>query len=141
MNRGQEVPRGLVITCRDGPELLNPAEEVLDQMTSLIQRFVIRSGVLSVLFWRDDGCFPGRLQRLDHPLVRVVSFVREQCFRFHPGYQGIRPGEVVDLPGGQDDCQGITQRVHQNVDFGAQATFAFANRLVFPGFFLAPALC
>jgi hypothetical protein len=27
------------------------------------------------------------------------------------------------------------------VDFGAQATFAFPDRQVFPGFFLAPALC
>ena len=49
--------------------------------------------------------------------------------------------EIVDLPGGQHDRQRITQRIHQNVDFGAQATFAFADRLVFPGFFLAPALC
>src|ERR1019366_4034534 len=44
------------------------------------------------------------------------------------------------LPGGQDDLQRITQRVHQNVDFGAQATFGFPNRLVFAGFFGASAV-
>jgi hypothetical protein len=141
VERGQEIPCGLIVTRRDGAELLDPTEEVLDQMTSHIQRFVVRSGALSVLFWRNHGGFPDRLQRLDHPLVRVVSFVREQHFRFHPGHQRIRPGEVVDLPGGQDDFQRITQRVRQNVDFGAQATFAFPDRQVFPGFFLAPALC
>jgi hypothetical protein len=141
MERGQEVPGGLIVTCGDGAELLDPTKEVLNQMTSFVQRLVIRPGVLSVLFWRDDDGFPGCLQWLDHPLVGVVSFVGEQCFCFHPGHQRIRPGEVVDLPGGQDDLQRITQGVHENMDFGAQATFAFADRLVFPGFFLAPALC
>jgi hypothetical protein len=47
----------------------------------------------------------------------------------------------MDLSGRQDDLQGITQGVHQNVDFGAQAAFAFPNGLVFSNFFLAPALC
>jgi hypothetical protein len=141
MERGQEVPCGLIVTRRDGAELLCPTEEVLDQMTSHIPRFVVRSGALSVLFWRDHGGFSGRLQRLDDPLVRVVSFVRKQRFRFHPGHQCVRPSEVVDLPGGQHDLQRITQRIHQNVDFGARATFASPDRLVFSGFFLAPALC
>jgi hypothetical protein len=110
-------------------------------MTRFIQRFVIRPGVLSVLFWRDHGGFSGRFQRLDHPFVRVVRFVREQRFRFHSWHQRIRAGEVVNLSGGQDDLQRITQCVHQSVDFGAQAAFAFPDRLVFVGFFLAPALC
>jgi hypothetical protein len=110
-------------------------------MTRRIQRFVVCSAAVAVLFWRDHGGFPGRLQRLDDPLVRVVSFVREQRFRCHPRHQRIRPGEVVDLPGGQQDRQRITQRVHQNVDFGAQAAFASSDRLVVPGFFLAPVLC
>ena len=135
MERGQKIPCGLIVTRCDGAELLDPTEEVLDQMTSHIPCFIVCSGALSVLFWRDHGGFPSRLQRLDDPLVRVVSFVREQRFRFHPGHQRIRPGEVMDLSGSQHDFQRITQRVHQNVDFGAQPTFAFPDRLVFTGFF------
>src|SRR5258708_1919990 len=73
MERGQEVPGGLIVTCGDGAELLDPTKEVLNQMTSFVQRLVIRPGVLSVLFWRDDDGFPGCLQWLDHPLVGVVS--------------------------------------------------------------------
>jgi hypothetical protein len=141
VERGQEVPRGLVITCRDATELLDPAEEVLDQMASFIQFFVICSGSVSVLFGWDHGSFPGCLKQFDHPLVGVVSFVREQRFRFHSGPQRVRPGQIVDLAGGQDDLQRITQGVHQNVDFGAQTAFAFPDRLVFPDFFWAPALC
>jgi len=110
-------------------------------MTSLIQRFVVRSGVRSVLFWWDRGGFPRRFQRLDHSFVRVVSLVREQCRCFHTWNQRIRPGEVVDLTGGQDDFQRITQGVHQNVDFGAQAAFAFPDRWSSPASCLAPALC
>ena len=47
----------------------------------------------------------------------------------------------MDLPRAQDNRQGIAQSVGQNVDFGAQTAFAFPDRLVFPGFFWAPALC
>jgi hypothetical protein len=66
-------------------------------------------------------------------------FVREQRFRCHPGHQRIRPGEVVDLPGGQHDLQRITQR--NPPKRGWWATFAFPDHLVVSGFFLAPALC
>jgi hypothetical protein len=47
----------------------------------------------------------------------------------------------VDLAGGQDDLKRVAQGIHQNVDFGAQTAFAFPDRLVFSGFFWAPALC
>ena len=47
----------------------------------------------------------------------------------------------MDLPRAQDNRQGIAQSVGQNVDFGAQTAFAFPDRLVFSGFFWAPALC
>jgi len=141
VERGQEVPGGLIITCGDRTELLDPTEEVLDQMTSFIQFFVICSGALSVLFWWDHGGFSSRLKRLDHPLVGVVSFVREQRFRCHPGHQHIGPGQIVNLAGGQHDLKRIAQGVHQNVDFSAQTAFALPNRLIRPGFFWAPALC
>jgi hypothetical protein len=141
VDRSEKVSGSLVITCRNGTELLGPAEEILHQMACFIQHFVICSGVVAVLFRRDHGGFPRRLERFDHPLVRVISFVRKQGFRLHPGHQRIRSGEVVDLPRRQDDLQRITQGVHQNVDFGAQAAFAFPNGLIFSSFFLAPALC
>jgi hypothetical protein len=47
----------------------------------------------------------------------------------------------VDLARGQNDLQWITQSVGQNVKFAAQTAFASADRLVFAGFFWAPALC
>lgn len=110
-------------------------------MPRLIQRFIVCSRALSVLFRWDHGDFPRRRQWFDHAFVRVISFVREQRLGFHPGHQSIRSGEVMDLSGGQKDRQGITQRIHQSVDFGTQATLAAPNRLIFRGFFLAPALC
>src|SRR5271156_3190510 len=100
MKRREEVPGGLVITWRDATELFRPTEEVLDQMSSFVQRFVICSGTIPVPLWWDHGDFSRRLERLDHPLVGVIRLVREQRVRRHSGHQRIRSGEVVDLPGG-----------------------------------------
>jgi hypothetical protein len=47
----------------------------------------------------------------------------------------------MDVPTGQFDPYRISQGVRQNMDFGAQPTFAAADSLVFVRFFLAPALC
>jgi hypothetical protein len=47
VERREEVPGGLVITCRGATEPFRPAEEVLDQMSSFVQRFV--------MFWDRSG--------------------------------------------------------------------------------------
>jgi hypothetical protein len=74
-------------------------------------------------FLAGSGGFSGRVQRLDHSCVRVVSFVRDRRVCFHSMHQRIGPREVVNLAGGQDDLQRRAQCVHQSVDFGAQAAF------------------
>ena len=94
-------------------------KETDNQMASFIQLFVICSGNLSVLFGWDHGGFSGRLKRIDHPFVGVISFVREQGFRLHSGHQCVRPGQIMDLAGGQHDLQRIAKGVHQNVDLSA----------------------
>ena len=68
-------------------------------------------------------------------LVRTLSFVREQRVRLHPGHQRVSPGQIMNLPGGQRDLQGIAESIHQNVNFGAQAALASPDRLIFPSFF------
>jgi hypothetical protein len=47
----------------------------------------------------------------------------------------------MDLARDQDDLQRIAQRVRQHVKFAAQPASALPDRLVFTGFFWAPALC
>ena len=47
----------------------------------------------------------------------------------------------MDLSSGQDDLQWEAQSIDQRMDFGAQPTFASADRLIVANFFWAPALC
>jgi hypothetical protein len=47
----------------------------------------------------------------------------------------------MDLTGGQDDLQRIAQGIRQHVKFAAQPASALPDRLIFSGFFFAPALC
>jgi hypothetical protein len=41
----------------------------------------------------------------------------------------------------QSKADRITERIHQSVDLGAQATLAVPNRLLVPPFLWAPAAC
>ena len=92
-------------------------------------------------FWWDHGRYTGRFQRFDDPLISVVRLVRQQRLCFQVGQKRVRPGQIMDLARGQNDLQWITQSVSQNVEFAAQTAFASADRLIFAGFFWAPALC
>ncbi|MEA2775802.1 MAG: hypothetical protein QOF90_1208 [Acetobacteraceae bacterium] len=68
----EEVPGGLDVSRRYGPELLDPAEEIFDQVTRFVLRFVVCPRVLAIALWQDDSRFTGGLQRLEHSLVRVA---------------------------------------------------------------------
>jgi hypothetical protein len=47
----------------------------------------------------------------------------------------------VRLSAGQEDADGIAERVDEGVDLGAQSAARVPDRLVLAGFFWAPALC
>jgi len=86
-------------------------------------------------FWRDHGCLACRLQGFDHPFIRVECLVREQYLCLHVRQERIRSDQIMNLTGGQDDLQWITQRVRQHVKFAAQPASAVPDRLIFAGFF------
>ena len=47
----------------------------------------------------------------------------------------------MDFATGQMETSRTAQRINQSMDFGAQSTARPPDRLVFPVFFWAPALC
>jgi hypothetical protein len=56
--------------------------------------------------------------------------------------EGVGALQVVGLAGGQQEPQGVTQRVDKSVDLGAQSPSAEPDGFIVPGLFLrAPALC
>ena len=61
-------------------------EGILDQMAQLIERFVVRPGLLAILARRNHGL---RALRLDfcHDGVAVVAFVSKQIIHLEPVHQ------------------------------------------------------
>jgi hypothetical protein len=44
VERGEEIPRGLIVARSDAAELLEFTKEILDQAACLVERFVERAG-------------------------------------------------------------------------------------------------
>lgn len=59
MNGGEKITSGLVIAGCDGSELLELAKEILDQVSCLVQVFVIKPLVRTMAFRRDDRGLAG----------------------------------------------------------------------------------
>lgn len=78
MNGGEEIPCGFVKPCRNGAKLLESAEEIFDQVASLIEFLVIKPLLFAVLFGRDHRGFPLFFQEIDHTLVGIVGFVGQE---------------------------------------------------------------
>ena len=53
MERGEKIPRGLIVARSDAAELFEFTEEILDQVARLIERFIERAGRRSVLITAD----------------------------------------------------------------------------------------
>jgi hypothetical protein len=66
VERGEGIPRGLIVARNDAAELFEPAKEILDQVACLVERLIERAGRCSVLPRRDDGGFSGTRQRLEN---------------------------------------------------------------------------
>ncbi len=141
MDSGEEVLGGFVIAGRDGAELLELGEEVLDQVPGLVEIAIIGARRPSVLARRDDGRLAGRSQGLDHPLLGIEGLVGNERLGLKLREQGIGSGQIMGLAARQGKADGVAQSIHQRMDLGRQPTFAASNGLVVTPFFRAPAAC
>jgi len=132
VERGEEIPRGLIVARRDGDgaELFEFAEEILDLVARLVERLIELAGRCSVLLRRDDGGFSGSGQRLEDAIVGILGFVGDQDLGGHLRQQRIGAGEIMGLSRGQQEAQRIAERVDQGMDFGAQSALATADRFI-----------
>jgi hypothetical protein len=135
VDRGEEIPGGFVITGRDGAELFEFAEEILDEMARLVSLFVVIALDFAVFLWRDHRRLSCRAQRFDDALVGVEGFVRQQSIGPHPRQQRVGALQIMVLARRQQERKRIAQRVNESMDFGAQPAFAAPYRLVFARFF------
>lgn len=141
MDGGEEVSGGLVVARGDAAELLELGIEILDEMSRLVHLLVEEARDLAVAFRWDYRSFACRKQGLNHALVGIEGFVRQQSIGLHLRQQGVGAVQIVGLAWGQKEGGWIAQRIDQRMDFGAQSAFAAPDRFAFAAFFWAPALC
>ena len=121
MDHRREARVGFVVTGGDAAELLNLAEEVLDQMAPLVHLEVAGDCGDPIGFGRDHGNRAPVVQLGAEP-VAVEGFVRQQGSEVEIRQKRGDPHAVMSLSRQQDEPHEIAQRVDQRDDLGRQAT-------------------
>ena len=141
MDRRQEMGYPFVVARGECPELLELGEEVLDQVTRLVQVAVVRARVLAIGLGRDHRRLARLCEWFDHPRFGVERLVGDQRVGRKVGQQDVGTLQIVRLPRRQRETGRVTERVDRGVDLGAQATPATPDGFIAAVFFAAPALC
>lgn len=141
MDAGEEVSCSLVVSGGDGTELFEFGEEILDQMTRLVELLIIVARQTAVRFRRDHCAFAGLRQWREHPLIGIECLIADQHVGLHRRQKVVGTHEIMRFSAGQKEADRIPKRIDQGVDLGAQAAPRPPDRLVLAGFFWAPALC
>ena len=140
MDGGEEVAGGFVVTRGDGTKLFEPAEEVLDEMASLVEVPVIVALGLSIALGRYDRRLAGPSKRFDHPLAGIEGHVGDHRIGGDRGEKRIGAVEIMGLSRGEVEAGRIAERIDGGIDLGAQSPSASPDGLR-AVFLSAPALC
>lgn len=130
MDGGKEIPGGFVVAGCDRPELLELAEEILDQVALFVEFSIELARHQTVWSRRDYGGFASRRQRAEYSAIGIEGAICDQQVGGHMRQQRISPGQVVRLSRRQQEAQRIAERVDQRMDLGAQPAAAAAECLV-----------
>ena len=115
----EEVSGGFVIACSNSAEWLEFEEEVLDQMPGLVEFFIVLTRCFPVGFWRNNGLDALLLKKVQDTLIGIKGFVSAPCVGLEIGQESIRSLPIAGLTRGQNEVQGIAQRIDHGVDFCA----------------------
>jgi len=127
---GKEIPGGFVVARCDCPELLEFAEEILDQVALFVGFSIEFARHQAVWSRRDDGGFASRRQPVEDAAIGIEGAICDQQVGGQMRQQRISPGQIVRLSRGQQEAQRIAERVDQRMDLGAQTAAAAAKGLV-----------
>jgi len=108
---------GLVGAHGDAFELLELAEEVLDEMAPLVHLLVDGERLCAARMLGDDGLGAACVEFGDNGVV-VESLVADQRFKIETGNQRLDANAVVALAGEKDEANEIAEGVDQGHDFG-----------------------
>jgi hypothetical protein len=141
MDPGEKVSGSLVIAGRYGAELLELADEILDEMACLVDLPVENARRLTTALGRDYRGLARRQEWLDHARIGIEGFICEYGIGFHLRQQHVGACKIMHLTAGQEESKRIAQCIDREMNLCAQPAFAAPDRLIFIVFFWAPALC
>src|SRR5438874_1867690 len=118
----------LLVAHGDALELLEFAEEVLDQMTPFVAFQVDRNGVQPVRSLRDDDAGAASVHFGDDP-VGIEGLVGNQGAELDPLDQRRDAYRVVALSRQQHESDEVAESIGEGQDLGRHAAFGFADGL------------
>ena len=130
VNGSKEISGGFVVARGDCPELLEPAEEILDQVARLLEFSVKLARCQAIWPGWDYGRFAGGGQGPENSRIGIEGPVGDQQIGGHFRQQRIGAGQVVRLSRRQQEAQRIAERVDEGVDLCAQPAAAVAECLI-----------
>ena len=126
MDGGEKVAGGPAVAGSDGTELLEPGEEVLDQVTHLIEVLVVGEIAGAVAHGWDDGGASGAVQDVAEA-IGVEGLVGEQAARPDAFDEWNRANTVVALAFGDLEGDRQPKRVDDQVNLGRRPTSRLAD--------------
>ena len=126
---GEEVRCELVVAGRDTPEVLEPAESVLDEVAFLVARAVVADGRLSRSTARDDRHGPDAADRAPQGFG-VIALVGEDVPYSDGALEKRRSSAYVgDVARRERDRVGASDDIGERVDSGGLAAARGTDRL------------
>ena len=128
MNKRQERLGEFVVARGDASEMLEPCKEALDQIASAIEMPIELARCQAIgSGWNHRFC----ARRFDggHEMVGIVALVGHHGLTGQIFDQCWGKVDIGNLPGREDDAQGIAQCVDGNVQFGRQSAARAADLL------------
>ncbi len=135
--REEDLGAAAVVSGRDAPPILEPAEHALDPVAPLVAALVIFDWRLALISAGDAGAYPFVLQRFPKP-VRVIAAIPEQPFDlWQAAEQRPRAYVVTDLPGGDEQVDRSPLAVADGVKFCVHAALCSTDQATAPTFLAA----
>lgn len=128
-DESRETFIGLVISCRNTPELFEIAEEILDEMSPAIHSEVAGNRLLAVRFWRNDGLRLPDAEPFAQTIV-VEALVSQQRAHVDALDQVLCGDAVVPLTGKQNEAGKISERIDKGDDLCRQAAARASDSLM-----------
>ena len=129
MDGGGEALIGFVVRCRDAPELLEPLEAVLDEMSPFVHLGVVRNGGFAVRLGRYDGNRTALVQ-LGAQLIIVEGFVGDKRLQVDILDQRLGTDAVMALARQEHEASKIAERIDERHNLGRQPAARVADGLI-----------